>query len=827
LAVLPAVTLAAVMELKRSVQDLSKRLDRLSDTAVREREPMPGVTDTRLPSVAPIPSTTHAAQPVVPVVAIPPPLPPALPQPSASSAGIPPIRTPGSGRPEDAASPEGAPPKSGPSREALAPSREILRKGLNWILFGEDERPVNVSTEFVLARTWLPRLAVLLFVLGAGWFLKYSIEQDLMRPEFRVAIGVAAGVALLVWGMRLQRGRYDLIGLGLLGAGLLILYFAMYAAATREHVFPVPVAFALMAVVTAIAGVLSVRTGSLLVALVGVAGGYLTPVLLRTAEPNLPGLYAYLLLIGLGIVGIAMWRQWRMLHLAAFVGTYGLFAGSLSVYAREDFVVAMPFLTAYFLIHSAVVYVHNLHRRTASTVLDILHLAGNAFAFAGFGYGLIADAYGRPYPAILAVGLCAFYTAHVVVFLRSRLVDRPLVLSLIALAGASAVWALPLLLEKETLTIALALLALMFVWIGVRLDANFLQQLSFAIYAVVAFRLLTLDMPRQYGGPTPSIPFGEFVGLLVQRLWQFGLPILSLAAAFVVQSRARPGSERVAVGPVNDSAPLLSRAGGAAVLMWAAILMAFVYLHLEIGAAFRYFDPLRLPMLTALWCGAAVAFLVACGRGGSLWPWGVAATLFVVGAAVKLLAVDWAAWRITPEFTYGGDYRALPAVMRLLDYGVLLFTLGIGWRTWGRRPDTRQVGMVFGWAALALLLAYITLEVNSFCYRVVPAFRRGGVSVAWAFFAVGLIVPGLARDLRALRVVGLALLAVVAVKVFLHDLERMQMLYRVIAALAIGALMLGGAFAYVRASRLFGPAAAGEESRSGDGQAEERTPGKY
>ena len=55
-----------------------------------------------------------------------------------------------------------------------------------------------------------------------------------------------------------------------------------------------------MALITLCAGLFAARFDSLLVAVLGILGGYSTPVLLATGEKNFAGLFGYVLLLGLG-----------------------------------------------------------------------------------------------------------------------------------------------------------------------------------------------------------------------------------------------------------------------------------------------------------------------------------------------------------------------------------------------------------------------------------------------------------------------------------------------------------------------------------------------
>jgi uncharacterized membrane protein len=72
------------------------------------------------------------------------------------------------------------------------------------------------------------------------------------------------------------------------------------------------------------------------------------------------------------------------------------------------------------------------------------------------------------------------------------------------------------------------------------------------------------------------------------------------------------------------------------------------------------------------------------------------------------------------------------------------------------------------------------------------------LSTLWALAGVGALVAGLVGDRRALRLGALALLSVTVGKVFLFDLASLTSLYRVGSCIALGLLLLAGAFAWQR-----------------------------
>jgi uncharacterized membrane protein len=136
--------------------------------------------------------------------------------------------------------------------------------------------------------------------------------------------------------------------------------------------------------------------------------------------------------------------------------------------------------------------------------------------------------------------------------------------------------------------------------------------------------------------------------------------------------------------------------------------------------------------------------------------------------------------------------------MRLLDFGAIIAFLGCGYYLLAGRDHSRSAGVIFGLAALALMFVFTTLEVNTFLYHFVPGLRAGGVSILWSIFALSLILAGIWKDTRTLRYVGLALFAVVAWKVLFSDLARLEQLYRIIAFIVLGLLVLSGSFVYLK-----------------------------
>ena len=76
-----------------------------------------------------------------------------------------------------------------------------------------------------------------------------------------------------------------------------------------------------MVLITATAFLLAARLNAMVVAILGMLGGFLTPVLLSTVEDNPLGLFGYIAVLDIGLIIVALNRRWHFLFSLAALGT--------------------------------------------------------------------------------------------------------------------------------------------------------------------------------------------------------------------------------------------------------------------------------------------------------------------------------------------------------------------------------------------------------------------------------------------------------------------------------------------------------------------------
>ena len=125
-------------------------------------------------------------------------------------------------------------------------------------------------------------------------------------------------------------------------------------------------------------------------------------------------------------------------------------------------------------------------------------------------------------------------------------------------------------------------------------------------------------------------------------------------------------------------------------------------------------------------------------------------------------------------------------------------------------------------AGLGTVLAFLLLNIEIADYFSAPGstltFQFSGnfardmtYSIAWALFALVLLVIGILRKIPASRYAALGLLSVTLLKLFFHDLARLNQLYRIGAFFGVAVIAMLASFAY---QRFYASAAKDKETKN-------------
>ncbi|MFA5143594.1 MAG: DUF2339 domain-containing protein [Candidatus Omnitrophota bacterium] len=391
--------------------------------------------------------------------------------------------------------------------------------------------------ESTIGLVWLNRIGLLAVFLGVAFFLKYAFDNRWIGELGRVIIGLMVGFGMIAGSEFARRKRYEIMAQGLHGGGVAILYLSIFAAFGFYHLIGQLPAFLFMTIVTLYCGFWSTRTGWISSAVIGLVGGFCTPLLIGPEKISAVILFSYVILLDLGVLFISLYKKWGALNMGSFFLTQAFYyAWYASDYTRDELPVALSFVTAFFVIFSLLSIVRNLIYKEKSDQTDVvLILANGIIYFVGLYY--ILQPFAGTLPGLLPLALACVYTAFSCSALKRCRDDKAVILSYVGLSVIFVTTAIPLQLKYGWVAISWAIEAFVLTWLGFSLRFRAIRKGALIIGIIALLKLLLFDYSYS------ASDFGINTFLLNERMFVYLAVILIIFAAAGLYRKNKDGME--------------------------------------------------------------------------------------------------------------------------------------------------------------------------------------------------------------------------------------------------------------------------------------------
>lgn len=768
-----------------------------------------------------------------------------------------------------------SPPASAPEGVALPPTPDRTASDAP---AGDSPSPepqpaptASVEPAVLVGRPWtFERIAVLLAAAGGAgavvlaglYFFALAFQEGWVSPGTRYMLGLVSGVLMVLSAELLWSRRYRGPAAGLSGAGLGVLYGALYSGSVLYELIPNSATFVLMALVTLTVTGLSNRHQSLFLAVLAALGGFMTPVLLSTGNNQAVALFVYLALLDAGLVFTAVRQGWLSLSLLAALMTvlfqvgwgiqyraqdqvlvalagasglgglfllatlraspgsrmaWGLLSGGLASLILGPLLFLGPFdgagpqvallLGLWLLLASTAVLSLTLLRGwVEGSVAVVLSLLIAQMVYVSSWAAPDGMSWLLPL-AVLAVpvGLCLLGTLRVsAVPLLAAYVSAVLCALLVAASGQLS-------LETSSSSWPLIGFTVTFVSLGL------LSALRKATGPVMLVALLYAAI--MFSGLAWTMPETAFLLLIAGLIWLFfaGLPF-SLA---VFQQPLDDFKWSVAaVSGVALFLPLyLSWRDTLGVLLLGGLPLMLSVASIAGVAWLRLKDRAEDGLPMALYTGSALLLL------SMVLPLQIEHEWLIIGWSLEVAALAWLSGYLRHPLipvTAG----ILAAIVSALLYTPSTLSLHgsdglylLNWilYTWGvpalallyaafpfrhRRPRLSAglllAGVLHLFSLLNLEVAHAFSSGGELSFRSEDLFEEMVRSVSWAAFGIALLVAGMVSSSRMLRIMAFCFLLLSAGKVFLVDLWSLSGLARVGSIMGLGVFLLFAALLFQR-----------------------------
>lgn len=640
--------------------------------------------------------------------------------------------------------------------------------------------------EKFIGENLVSKIGIAILVLAIGFFVKYAIDNDWIGPVGRVGIGVLCG-GILIGIAHFLRNSYKAFSSVLVGGGLAVLYFSIALAFHEYQLFSQTVAFIIMLVITAFAVILSLLYDRQELAIIALAGGFVTPFLVSNGSGNYKVLFTYLLILITGLLVMAYRKAWRLLNILSFGFTVILFISWLATLpdntGASTYEGAFMFATAFYLLFFAINIAYNVREGKRFIASDFGILLVNTGLYFGGGLYLLHMMGAERYQGLFSACMAVLNLVMSYFLFRKKAADTNILYLLIGITLTFISLTAPIQLHGHYITLFWASESVLLYWLFQKSGIKIIRWASFGVWVAMLVSLVI-----------------DWWGTYFFRIKQFPLPIvfnkgmmtsLYAAACCFLLFRLRKKAMFVVAGSL-------------------LLLIGGLY---EMQYQFRHYYPgTELSTLYMLLYG--FAWSVGISYADRRWNWmgNPVYTMVLLGLTLfsylvyipevyELQTVHmtkalgphfWAHW-VTAALVASIIYRCV---------------------AWFRRGQLQALPpAAFSWMSCIYIVIFLSAEgqlaVNTLFYGKAYSFDtihtvyiRAGLPILWGLCSFIFMWMGMRYKFRPLRIISLALFSVTLLKLFLYDIQDIPVAGKIAAFFCLGVILLIVSFMYQRLKKI-------------------------
>lgn len=676
------------------------------------------------------------------------------------------------------------------------------------------------NIEKFIGENLINKIGILITIIGVVIGAKYSIENNLISPLTRIILGYVLGLGLIGFGIKLK-AKYTSYSAVLVSGALAIMYFITYAGFSFYELFPQLFAFGLMLVFTVFGVFAALHYNKQVIAHIGLVGAYAVPFLLSNDSGNVTVLFSYVAIINMGILFISLKKYWKALYYVAFGFTWLLYAGwrIFSYRPEEHFQIALVFATVFFLIFYATFLGYKVIKSEKFKVSDVFMLLLNSFIFYGLGFSLLeGHETGKDLLGVFTLVNALVHFGVTSLIYKKKLGDKNLFYLAAGLVLTFITMAIPVQLNGNWVTLLWTAEAALLFWIGRSKKVKPYEYMSYPLM-VLAFFSLLLDWGDAYGGnylynetsqPLSTIFNSTFLTTLlflagfgfiywlqgkyemvlsngkkpfVSKLMDFAVPsalLVVLYSAFYLEIeyffsklyhaselniKAEDGYEMT-----NYNYNLLNLQE-----VWLMIYSLIFVSLLSLVNTFKLKN--RILGITTLVLGIMVAgvFLT-----GGLYILSELRDNLLNGELKEYYNItNYNLWIRYVAFAFFGllivsNYKLIRQAFMRINFNI---------------PFELLIHLSMLWVISSELINWMAIGESDQSYKL-------GLSILWGIYALVLIILGIWKNKKYLRIAAIALFGVTLVKLFFYDIASLNTISKTIVFVSLGLLLLVISFLY-------------------------------
>jgi len=549
-----------------------------------------------------------------------------------------------------------------------------------------------------------------------------------------------------------------------------------------------------MAVITTFSVVLAILYNREELAIIALAGGFVTPFLVSNGSGDYQVLFTYMLILNTGLLVIAWYKAWRLLNGLAFGFTAVLFGSWLiglpGNAGQSVYYGGAAFGTAFYGLFFTVNVANTIREKKKFIATDFLILLLNTCLYFGVSLYFLSKLGLESYKGLYCAIMGVIHIGLSWLLFRKQSVDKNILYLLIGITLSFVSITAPLQLHGHYITIFWATESVLLYWLFLR---SKLRLIGLASWLVLGGMLVSL--------------FWDWVNIYFS-IYDRGGPLI-MAIIFNKGCMTGLMCSVCCFALFRMQRELLV----ALVMLFAGAALLFIGGALEVGYQFSYRCPQAdigsLYLLLYTWI-FILLFTAVNGRLSAVDFRVLNMVLLGLGVAVYLLALPEAAGLLgdmLEQRRYQTHFIAHwvgAAVVLTILYRLMAIYRGGKWRV-----ETA----VFSWMVAIVAVIFLSAEgqllVDILFYsrqhpldELQRVYDKTGLPILWGFCSFVCMSLGMRHRFRPLRIFSLVLFLVTLLKLFLVDIRDIPIAGKIAAFFCLGVLLLVVSFMYQRLKKI-------------------------
>lgn len=670
----------------------------------------------------------------------------------------------------------------------------------------EPKQPTN--WERFIGENLFGKIGIVIIIIGVFIGVKYSIQHNLISPAMRLVLGYLMGIGLFVTGAMLKK-KYESFSAILVSGAMTIFYFVTFIAYAVFGYFPQSLAFVLMFLFTAFTVLASLSYNQVVIAIIGLVGGYAVPFLLSNNSGQVEILFAYTAIINIGVLILSFYKQWRSLYISALFLTWLLlFSTWASAYQYDDFVPYFVFNLVTFLTFYVAFIAQKIHRVQELEAVDVLLFLFSSLSFYAMGVWLILDYYpnNRTFVAMFTLLNAVFHFLVGYYFHLKKAPSQALKYLVLVLALSFATLVIPIQFKGTWITIFWIAEAALLFGFGRTKKMPVYERISYAVVILATFSLLI-----DWGKGSYSIFDMEDASAYITPFANL-LFITGLLYSVAVGAMAYINDKYKEAGTLNKVLSFLFNIFSVLILYYTFYreISVFcdmralhqdpeIYSHYEAYQDLNTFKGVWHIIYSVLFISAYSFVNVKYLKKKLLAELqiGLNFLLLTIFMTLGLYYFSELRERYMEEAQEGGQLSLwflnirYVGLLSLVALGNSIYALSkfLEFKTGARRVLEMLLHFVILWVASSELLHWTDIYESVANYKL-------GLTILWGGYAILLVVLGIFKRKKYQRISGIILVGFTLLKLFFYDTTHLDTLHKTIVFVLLGILLLVASFLY-------------------------------